>query len=264
MITRVLLLYLFCRIGHVLLSIVPCQKLANEVGVQMQARLLSQDAEADLTPFNHRLQFIWEAGTFDLGAGLETSALLYYDDLEKSTSGETTVHILLFVIMFICLGALNIYLMKPFLKRTVYESQRVAELLSQLPGELNVEGLIEKATGKKREESLPAIGGKPEASRKSIAVFGPNTGALPQSLRPSADIKASARPPNKKRTSFQVPRASFFGTSSTSGAPRASFFGAASAPRSSVLFGNSSSTPARGSAYYPSNSIAPEGDEVDS
>lgn len=122
--------------------------------------------------------------------------------------------------MFFTLGALNLYLMKPFLKQSKNESQRVAELLSQLPEELNVEGLIEKASGKKENVFSSTTSQKIEASRLSLGNMAGSQHQLqspapkkrdshPEPRRNSiADGRAQPLPSKSpsKRASFELPK----------------------------------------------------------
>jgi hypothetical protein len=56
---------------------------------------------------------------------------------------QRTNHIVLLLLSCIALGAFVVLLLRPFLGALGKESRRVAELLAQLPGEMDVEALVE-------------------------------------------------------------------------------------------------------------------------
>ncbi|GFH06388.1 PAS domain-containing protein, partial [Haematococcus lacustris] len=57
----------------------------------------------------------------------------------------TMLHVVQFVLSVLLAGAFYIFMLRPFLRETSSESRRIAELLAQLPPELEVEGLVVKA-----------------------------------------------------------------------------------------------------------------------
>lgn len=107
------------------------------------------DPDNEISAASHRYDFVWQIGVQDLKYGLQRSRDLFLQDIQKTSNGQQALHIAVFVMMFFCLGVFSHYLFKPFLKRTMHETKRVAELLSQIPGGLDVEGLIETSSGKK-------------------------------------------------------------------------------------------------------------------
>lgn len=56
-----------------------------------------------------------------------------------------TVHIVLFVISWLLAIAFLVFMFRPLMRRVATESRQVAELLSQLPPEMDVEGLVAQA-----------------------------------------------------------------------------------------------------------------------
>lgn len=100
-------------------------------------------------------------------------------------------HIILFVLS-ICLAILFLATMfRPFIRRTAIEARQVAELLSQLPPEMDVEGLVASAMASKRRDGEEGEEGV-DRSRRSIDGRGKGSG------RKSVDgVRASMDGPGK-------------------------------------------------------------------
>lgn len=65
--------------------------------------------------------------------------------VQASLKSHTTTHIALLVVGLVCGALFMTVRLKPFLLVTSQEARRVAELLSQLPVDMDVEGMVERA-----------------------------------------------------------------------------------------------------------------------
>lgn len=62
-------------------------------------------------------------------------------------------HVILFVLSLVLSLLFLLLIFRPFIRRTAIEARQVAELLSQLPPEMDVEGLVASAmTSRRRGE----------------------------------------------------------------------------------------------------------------
>lgn len=77
--------------------------------------------------------------------GLASANQNYISDALASFSSQGTTHILLLVVALVCGLLFMVVLFKPFLSSTAKESRRVAELLTQLPKDVDVEGMVAAA-----------------------------------------------------------------------------------------------------------------------
>ncbi|KXZ42914.1 hypothetical protein GPECTOR_111g247 [Gonium pectorale] len=96
---------------------------------------------------NERLDFIYNVGTKDLTDANIQIALLHFDYLKNLFNGVLLLHILLFVLLWLCLSGFVLLLLNPLVARYTREKRRIAELMSQLPLELDVEKLVRAALG---------------------------------------------------------------------------------------------------------------------
>lgn len=106
-----------------------------------------------------------------------------------------TLNVVLLVLSILLAGFFLLFMVQPFLDRARKESRRVAELLSQLPAELNVEKLVQEAlvgSGVQGEESASRKGtgadGSPHGSgRHDEAVAAGPTAAMAGNKGADAD-----------------------------------------------------------------------------
>jgi hypothetical protein len=77
--------------------------------------------------------------------GLASANQNYISGALASFSSQGTTHILLLVVALVCGLLFMVVLFKPFLSSTAKESRRVAELLTQLPKDVDVEGMVAAA-----------------------------------------------------------------------------------------------------------------------
>lgn len=88
---------------------------------------------------NHRVQC--EASKYDL---IQEVSCLFIVPL-PSLIQVLTIHILELVFTTIVLLVFLLFLMRPFVNKTTAETKRIAELLSQLPPDIDVEALLQHA-----------------------------------------------------------------------------------------------------------------------
>ncbi|GIL60368.1 hypothetical protein Vafri_14969 [Volvox africanus] len=94
---------------------------------------------------NPHLDFIYNVGTKDLTDANVRIGLAHYDYIKKLFSNILLLHILLFVLLWFFLAGFYVLLLKPLLLRLAREKRHIAELLSQLPLELDVEKMVRAA-----------------------------------------------------------------------------------------------------------------------
>ncbi|KAK9830511.1 hypothetical protein WJX72_012148 [[Myrmecia] bisecta] len=110
-----------------------------------KSQMLAKDARAALNPQNERFLFIWEAGGNDLHDALITSVSIWISAIVAQMGAYRTALIVLTIGLRIGWMIAVVIFFRPFLAATSRESNRVADLLSQLPAELDVESILEQA-----------------------------------------------------------------------------------------------------------------------
>ncbi|GLI60720.1 hypothetical protein VaNZ11_002820, partial [Volvox africanus] len=91
--------------------------------------------------------FIYNVGTKDLIGGASEIEETHLNTIMHLFHGIFVLHIMLFILFWVIFGGFLVILLFPLLKRVSRERRRVAELLSQLPLELDVERLVARALG---------------------------------------------------------------------------------------------------------------------
>ncbi|KAL6755690.1 hypothetical protein V8C86DRAFT_191028 [Haematococcus lacustris] len=94
---------------------------------------------------NPAFKFIFECGNADVTGGLVLLSNEYDAYVQRVYQEAVTLHIITFVMCWVvCLG-FQLFIMRPYSTRIIVESKRIAELLSNLPTELDVEALVSGA-----------------------------------------------------------------------------------------------------------------------
>ncbi|KAL6757143.1 hypothetical protein V8C86DRAFT_1716601 [Haematococcus lacustris] len=94
---------------------------------------------------NPAFKFIFECGNADVTGGLVLLSNEYDAYVQGVYEEAVTLHIITFVMCWVvCLG-FQLFIMRPYSTRIIVESKRIAELLSNLPTELDVEALVSGA-----------------------------------------------------------------------------------------------------------------------
>ncbi|GLI68263.1 hypothetical protein VaNZ11_012618, partial [Volvox africanus] len=140
--------------------------------LMQEATLLSLDDLADINHTSSRWQYMWTVAQQDLHDGLETLVGSYRSDALAAFKAQGTIHTVVFAIAWV-LWALYLWLLlKPYLQISSTETKRVAEMLSQLPSELDVEGMVEESWLVVADTQLDRSGvsaTKVEGKRHSVA-----------------------------------------------------------------------------------------------
>ena len=92
-----------------------------------------------------RYDYIWSVGHFDMRDGLQLANANYVADALASFSSQGDTHVALLVAALLAGALFMALLFRPFLAATAKESRRVAELLTQLPKDMDVEGMVAAA-----------------------------------------------------------------------------------------------------------------------
>ncbi|PNH03085.1 hypothetical protein TSOC_010874 [Tetrabaena socialis] len=110
---------------------------------------------------------IYNTGTKDLVGGNIQIGEAHYELIVAVFAGLLRLHIILFLSLFLVFAVFTFLLLFPLLKRVAREKQRIAELMSQLPLELDVEKLMNRALGEGSTANLqvatvplPGAGGR--------------------------------------------------------------------------------------------------------
>ncbi|EFJ45146.1 hypothetical protein VOLCADRAFT_94549 [Volvox carteri f. nagariensis] len=117
----------------------------------MQQYLMRLDALAyDRSPnppglSNSDFDLIYNIGTKDLLNGAVAIQLTHLDIILNRFRGVFILHVVLFILLWVIFGGFMVLMLFPLLRRISRERRRVAELLSQLPLELDVEKLVARA-----------------------------------------------------------------------------------------------------------------------
>jgi len=113
-----------------------------------------QEDLADMTPQSKRWQFVWDVVRLDTRSALAMLADTYHTDALATFKLQSTIHIVVLVVLLCCAAAYLVLLFRPYVKLSATEAHRVAELLSQLPPDVDVEGMVEASWKAVRNEAL--------------------------------------------------------------------------------------------------------------
>ncbi|KAG2493479.1 hypothetical protein HYH03_008295 [Edaphochlamys debaryana] len=116
-----------------------------------ESLLLGNDAMPDLNFNNTRFDYIWRVAYHQLMQGVWAANAIYTTAANANFSQVRMAHIILFVISLVLAVLFLSMMFRPFIRRTAIEARQVAELLSQLPPEMDVEGLVASAMTSKRK-----------------------------------------------------------------------------------------------------------------
>lgn len=116
------------------------------------AESLVRDPDSALTTDNDDFLFVWLTGASDVHDGLSRLGDVFRVELEDKFLLVKLLLIIPIPIMAVMMFVFFRRMFMPWLKRARKESFRVAELLSQLPRELNVEALLLEAMGQGKKE----------------------------------------------------------------------------------------------------------------
>ncbi len=121
-----------------------------------EASLLAVDRLADIGPGSSRWSFLWNVTYVDLMGGMHRADDLYMKVIMDAFESQKIIHIALLVICAVAAAGYVLLLLRPYLGHVSRESKRVAELLVQLPPEMDVEGMVASAWGAVQQERIQA------------------------------------------------------------------------------------------------------------
>ncbi|KAG2425298.1 hypothetical protein HXX76_013879 [Chlamydomonas incerta] len=110
---------------------------------QVNSFLAQPPEVADLNSTEFR--FFWSTGQSDTEGGLNTMSELFHDEVQASYAKVQQQQIAMFVIGWIWALLFLLLQLRPLIMRAGREMRRIAELLSQLPPEIDCEGLVNAA-----------------------------------------------------------------------------------------------------------------------
>ncbi|GLI61040.1 hypothetical protein VaNZ11_003192 [Volvox africanus] len=119
----------------------------------MQQFIMSVSAMANnksMTPdglHDDHFQFVYIVGSKDLLDGTIQIEEAHYHTIINLFHRILVLHVVLFLVLWIVFAGFLILLLNPLLRRISKERRRIAELMSQLPLELDVERLVARALG---------------------------------------------------------------------------------------------------------------------
>ncbi|KAG2488471.1 hypothetical protein HYH03_012976 [Edaphochlamys debaryana] len=156
----------------------------------------SQAANKSMVPEgleDEHFDFIYNVGTVDLIDGnieLEDQHNMILNDMYDRV---ILLHIILFVMLWIIFAGFLFLLLNPLLHRITKERRRIAELMSQLPLELDVEKLVERAL---------VVGGGPGGNGNGGAAGGGLGGVGGMSMRRGSVTEAAPAAAEKRVTNM--------------------------------------------------------------
>lgn len=94
---------------------------------------------------------MWSVANWDLHDGMADLVQMYVDDVLADFNRERVLQIALVVVAAVSITAFLLVLFRPFLRQVTKEGRRVAELLVQLPPEMDLETLVAALTASGEE-----------------------------------------------------------------------------------------------------------------
>ncbi|KXZ55420.1 hypothetical protein GPECTOR_3g71 [Gonium pectorale] len=117
---------------------------------------------------DEHFDFVYSIGTQDLVDGTIRIKLAHYDLIQQLFEGILLLHTVLFLLLWLIFAGFIAFMLRPLLRRIVLERRRIAELMSQLPLELDVEKLLLRALESDGAAGTGAAGDKAtDAGEKS-------------------------------------------------------------------------------------------------
>jgi len=119
--------------------------------------LMALEPDSALGTNNTRYQFIWDAGKYDLRGGLQTNTRIYLEDVQAPPARDQVIQICVLVLVLVAMVYFvrNIFL--PWFQATNTEVHRIAELLAQLPAEIDMHAVISEHLLMGQEDELQGV-----------------------------------------------------------------------------------------------------------
>ncbi|PNH09214.1 Tiny macrocysts protein B, partial [Tetrabaena socialis] len=116
------------------------------------------------TEFN----MLWATGQSDMEGGLVTMSALFHSDVQDAYSNVEVQQITMFAMMCVMVVGFSLIALRPFVPFAKNEMRRIAELLSQLPTEVDVEGLLTRVILGPGSVKAAGAGGAGAAAGKPV------------------------------------------------------------------------------------------------
>ncbi|GLC53515.1 hypothetical protein PLESTB_000757900 [Pleodorina starrii] len=119
----------------------------NGLDVIVKTQFLQVDALVQQPPEasglnSSEFRFLWTTSEADMEGGLVKMSTMFLNDVLGSYSEVVTQQIIMFVIAWLWAAMFLIFQLRPFVRQAQNEMRRVAELLSQLPPEVDCESMV--------------------------------------------------------------------------------------------------------------------------
>jgi hypothetical protein len=89
---------------------------------------------------------------FDILGGLERLNILYEQYVISVYTHCLSIHVAAFVLTCVIMLSYLVVVLRPFLNKISCETRRIAELLSQLPPDIDVEGLLTRMLPRPKQQ----------------------------------------------------------------------------------------------------------------
>lgn len=113
----------------------------------------------------HRFWYV----QYDILGGLSQLNLEFRGFVERVYGGVLSIHIAALVLTVLIMAGFLALILRPFLAKTTNETRRIAELLSQLPPDIDVEGLVARAVIRPGASVAPAPTGHVSSGKGMIS-----------------------------------------------------------------------------------------------
>eukprot|EP00899_Mesostigma_viride_P020857 jgi/Mesvir1/28773/Mv07021-RA.1 len=174
------------------------------------AKVLALDSVADLSPdVSGRFHYIWDVGHADLRDGLTALADKYIESAMSGIAIDNIVASSVFAVIVVSLWLYNYYMLRPLVAIARKESDRVAELLSQLPATLNLDTIITEVS----RRQLVFDGSFFSFRSKALIVDGRSLQAAskdPSDTPPLADLDMKEMLPNTPKAPSRIEKVGGF------------------------------------------------------
>ncbi|GLC67719.1 hypothetical protein PLESTF_000598300 [Pleodorina starrii] len=111
----------------------------------VEADLLLRDSPSAWSLNSSRLDYLFHEGTGNLHWAMYHLTEVHLDSVVALYTRVEVFHVVVFVLSWLLAGLFLFGMLRPFMGHTQRETERIAEMLSQLPADVDVEGLLNKA-----------------------------------------------------------------------------------------------------------------------
>ncbi|KAI8475137.1 MAG: hypothetical protein J3K34DRAFT_517581 [Monoraphidium minutum] len=143
--------------------------------------LLLHDPPEAISIDSPRLEYIWQVGRKDLFEGMSTANEAFRHQVSGVFGNLRTLHVIVFAGSLALAAWVAVGAVRPFMRRNAKETRQIAELLSQLPAEMDVEALVATAVaggeGGEDGEGGAKAGGGGGAPQRGSASLAARSGA---------------------------------------------------------------------------------------